>query len=517
MASALAPGSIPKNELESLIALELQMDCTGRYKMSGLEFVFNGSGTLSINEEGQLEANLSQLSVEGGEFDDLTLHKMTLGVPPDFVGEVTIGRHSLAPCSEFSIVTDTGAYEATAPSGHTPILTNGKPSIILQTYEWNFKAAGAGSPAYSLIPLIGFHFNTFMSGGLPLDAPLVIEGCERNVVSFAHGGHMYYLIQADCLMTDNPRGLAYLVGPAIDVEFSRDRLVDTYKIDQLIDMLSLACGEHVGMLYFDLRDLDGNLIARLPLCTPARSSDEMALIIPDSTRGALSEFLTASLATDHPYWSELMYGVRHLLASMSDGRKLEDIFYHLSQAVECLTRRKQLSGTSLWSAEEESLISPILAQRDLLLEDGESFVRNLADPALRSRVRDWLGRIRFAHSLTPSFLNKLRFLLLVSGTAEEALLDSWVKLQQHADGKGYLWWLRQIRTQAVHGEYFDVEPGKGLEFYDCLLFLLQDTLVRALLLELGYSGLYAPRMDISRAPIRLDAPIEDLASMLDKF
>jgi hypothetical protein len=283
---------------------------------------------------------------------------------------------------------------------------------------------------------------------------------------------------------------AIMVGPAHvqNVEFCD--YASLFPLD-VLGMLSLAAGVHVGAPWIEFRDETGALVRRVHCFGAGRLRRTHAAIprhLASNGLGYLTGKVLSAPDRGHKY---LRAAVCHALGASDQDASLEGRFISMCRGFETVCRHhgfiKQDLSLRLEPAQQTELKA--------ILQEAAAKIRRMqkaeTDPGRKAVLETVGSRAQNAGQTEKSFGLAVADLAQKFGFHDAAVLDA--HLAAHPHPAGMMTWpgvITYYRAAATHNAYFDWDQREDLHTILRVRDHLHDLLLRVLFKTVGYDGPY---------------------------
>ncbi len=273
----------------------------------------------------------------------------------------------------------------------------------------------------------------------------------------------------------------------------------------LLTVLSLATGTDVGAPWVEFRDAEGRLVRRIHLRAGVTPFVNGHAVVRDEPQESLSYLLTAALASANFGKSYLRVAMRHAVLSGNTNLTIEDQLSHVFRGLDCLCDEFSLTKQT---KPQEALAEIYWKELEKATEEAMAAIKQIArkaktngDAADAEALTKIMDQMRGAQNVGRGYGQSILALLERFGMPDAKIVEDYYKINPRPDSKRWRDVMPRYRGITMHRSFFDFDSGD----YDphevsTILSHSHDLLVRVLLKESAYPGLYQPRVIADNFP-----------------
>jgi hypothetical protein len=502
----------PKNWLET----RAHYEGAARAEFTNPPGAIEGPATVCVNSAGRCRVRIKVEKIDAPDEKNFALGS---GSAP--LGTYLVNGMS-NPCRSLTVETEVGVF-----TGGDRIIHHGVPlgmqhEVELRPCQSRFEVIGAAPAKYWVLPLVNFlpdpwegeFISQLADHPLRLSSwPAVPEGLsghEQLMVSWhlrQRAGLYYFSLNGEPGFIErmsnfkarskrvrrkrSRRITAVMVGPAHVQNVAFSDYSSLFPLD-ILGMLSLATGVHVGAPWIEFRDENGALVRRVHCLGAGRFERTHAAIPRYMATNALGYLAGKALTAADRGQKYLRAAVNHALGASDQHASLENRFITVCRGFETICRHhgfiKQDLSLRLESAQQ--------AELKAILKDAMTRIRAMqkaeADPGRKAVLETIGSRALNAGQTEKSFGLAVADLAQKFGLHDAQVLDAFLAAKPHSTGKTWPGVLTYYRAAATHDAYFDWAQREDLYTILRVRDHLHDLLLRVLFKTVGYDGPYQP-------------------------
>ena len=510
----------------------------GRAEFGSPPGVIEGPATVQINDAGTVTIRLEARALiqDEGAVSDSTR---------EFLFGVTWLDRNV--CEKLTVATEEGVYVAPGDpyySRREPGGSGAEADLTFMPPTAEYRAGLPGKPRYWVLPLCNLvsEFERFAYPDLdahPLRIrqapalPVELSAEDRQstealyrltspLTVFEDGGALGFiepLPEYEDLVRELLDGARRRAVTAVAVGELRGEVPDTGSLEswaplRLPLLLTLATGGKVGVPWIEVRDDSGRLLSRLHVrfrCSAFAAETRVRANVSHGVGRFLTRAQSIPALADPAIW----IATRHLVESRDPDASIEEILGHVCRGVEALANRVLSEGPA--SPERRARAPSLLRQlsgyrrhriRGIIRQAVEEIEREAVDARTRGDAEEAEALAAMANQLRsgPPYTHA-NFGRIVLGLLRHYGFRDDQTVDRAWDG-GLRQWValvNEARNIPMHGGYFDILGGEhDSRLMISVAYHLSDILLRALLRELQYDGVYQPTGTVPAARWPLD-------------
>jgi hypothetical protein len=500
----------PKNWLET----QAHYEGAARAEFTNPPGAIEGPAIVRVNSAGRCRIRIKIEKIDAPDEKNFALGS---GSAP--LGTFLVNGMS-NPCRSVTVQTDVGIF-----TGGDRIIHNGMPfgmqqEVELRPLQSRFEVMGAAPAKYWVLPLVNFLPDPWEGEFIPQLAdhplrlsswPVVPEGLSAHDQLMAswhlrqRAGLYYFSLNGEPGFIErlpnfkgrsrrvrrkrSRRITAVMVGPAHvqNVEFSD--YASLFPLD-ILGVLSLATGVHVGAPWIEFRDEKGALVRRVHCFGAGRFERTYAAIPRHLATNALGYLTGKALTAADCGQKYFRAAVNHALGASDQHASLESRFICLCRGFETLCRRHGFIRQNL----SLRLVSAQQTELKAILQEAATKIRKMqkaeSDPDRKAVLETISSIAQNAGQTKKEFGLAVADLAQKFGFHDAQVLDAFLAVKPHPTGKTWPGVLTHYRAAATHDAYFDWVQREDLYTILRVRDHLHDLLLRVLFKTIGYDGPY---------------------------
>lgn len=520
----------------------------GRAEFSSPAGIIEGPATVQVNDAGTITIRLEARALaQNADAVSGSIREFLFGVTPaERPGPVVVTWLERNACEKLTVVTDEGEYVAPGDpyySRRVPGESGAEADLTFTPLTAEYRAFRAGEPCYWVLPLCnlvadcgrsayeGFDMHPLRIRQAPpvavdlsdeeRQSALLLYRATSPLIAFEHGGRPAFVeplpeyegLTRDLLAGARRRAVTAVAVGELSGEAPAIEALKSWAPLRLPLLLTLATGGKVGVPWIEVREDSGRLLSRLHVrfrCSAFTAETHARANVSDV--GLLLTRAQSVPALDDP---AIWIATRHMVESHDPDASVEEMLGHVCRGVEALANRvlSDEPASPERRARAPSLLRDISeCRRHNIRGIVSKAVGEIQAEADDARTRGTTDEAEALAAMANQLKSNPPYTHANFGRVVLEVLRHYGFKDDQAIGSGWEGGLRkwvalvnEARNVPVHGGYFDVVSG----LHDGRLvfsvgYHLCDLLLRALLRELRYDGLYQPTGTVPSARWPLD-------------
>jgi len=260
----------------------------------------------------------------------------------------------------------------------------------------------------------------------------------------------------------------------------------------ILSLLTLATGVHVGAPWIEFRDAQGKLVRRIHICFGHPVYQKGHPGIFDLGQNAIGYLITRAFLSPDRGKKYLRAAMNHAIAASTKMNTLESRFISVCRGFETLCRHHGLDKQDLSAVLDATQKDTVKAALDAAAAHIRTLGKGETDAGRKRAFERIADRARSAASKEKDFGLAVLDLVRKFGFPDPDILQAHFTANPHPVSNNWPGILSHFRGAALHGAYFDL-PGTHNHF-DILKIMdhLHDLLLRIIFKTLQYDGPYHP-------------------------